>query len=241
MSSSSGYSYGSLRANAGNEPICGRKFSFSDGSLTCSSYTWSASTEYRPFISIDLDENKAYLKVLDSSDNLLTNFTDPSYTEDFTFVTQSVMNYQDGSGMIGKSDYIYVYRGLKYVNSSTVSLGQEESNTGGSSTWWNTNWNKKTEITITDTAGIEINNYSIKLNINYDSDMQPDFDDLRFVNNAEDTELDYWIEEKIDSTSAIVWVKLPTLISSGDTTIYMYYGNQNTSSLSNEKNSFLFF
>jgi prepilin-type N-terminal cleavage/methylation domain-containing protein len=93
---------------------------------------------------------------------------------------------------------------------------------------------------ITINASTALTDYQVKLTIAYDSDMQPDFDDLRFTSSDGTTELNYWLESKTDSTSALVWVKVPTL-SSGDNTIYMYYANASATTASNGDNTFEFF
>ena len=94
--------------------------------------------------------------------------------------------------------------------------------------WWNTSWDKKRPITIT-TYQTETD-YPMAFNISYDSDMQTDFDDLRFVDSDDSTELSYWIEEKVDGDWAYVWVKIPSL---DNKTIYMYYDNPSATSKSN--------
>jgi hypothetical protein len=70
--------------------------------------------------------------------------------------------------------------------------------------------------------------------------MQPDFDDLRFTSSDGTTELSYWLESKTDSTTATIWVKIPSL-ASGDNTIYMYYANASAITASNGDNTFEFF
>lgn len=50
-----------------------------------------------------------------------------------------------------------------------------------------------------------------------------DFADVRFRQGV--TELDYWIEKKVDSNYAIFWVEVPTIPADPDSaTIYIYYG-----------------
>jgi hypothetical protein len=67
-------------------------------------------------------------------------------------------------------------------------------------------------------------NYQLLLNITYDSVMQSDFDDLRFCNETH--ELNSWLESKVDSSYALVWVEFPTTPTNGvEQTYYMYYGN----------------
>lgn len=102
--------------------------------------------------------------------------------------------------------------------------------------WWDGDWGFKKAINVS-TAEMTWNNYTILLQIPYDSDMQADFDDLRFTNGAETTELGYWLNNKTDSTSAYVWVNT-SLTQNANTTIYMYYGNAGASSNSNRANAF---
>lgn len=100
-------------------------------------------------------------------------------------------------------------------------------------------WAKRKPVTITN-SGAEQTNYQVKLSITYDSDMQADFDDIRFANSS-GTALDYWLQTKTDSDSATVWVEVDSLAGSDDTDIYMYYGNSGASIGSNGDNTFLFF
>jgi len=97
---------------------------------------------------------------------------------------------------------------------------------------------KRQPITINSASALT--DYQVKLTVAYDSDMQPDFDDLRFTSSDQTTELNYWLESKTDSTTATIWVKIPSL-ASGDNTIYMYYGNASATTASNGDNTFEFF
>lgn len=63
-----------------------------------------------------------------------------------------------------------------------------------------------------------------------------DFSDLRFLNNDEDSELPYWIENKTDGEFANIWVK-----TNGESTIYVLYGYTNAVSTSNGIATFEFF
>jgi len=102
--------------------------------------------------------------------------------------------------------------------------------------WWDNDWQYKKPINIS-TAQVTRNNYTVLLNIAYDSDMQTDFDDLRFTNGAETLELNYWLNNKTDSTSAYVWVNT-SLTQNQNTTIYMYYGNGAVASASDRSKVF---
>jgi len=102
---------------------------------------------------------------------------------------------------------------------------------------WYSNWTKVMPINLTENNATTLTNYTILLNVTYDSDMQADFDDLRFTESTKTLEIPYWIESKVDGASAIVWVKVPTITASTNTTIYMFYGNPNASSSSTIKNA----
>jgi len=101
---------------------------------------------------------------------------------------------------------------------------------------------RRKPITISN-SGSELRDYQIFLDdIEYDSDMQSNFNDLRFVKQEDSNyrELDYWLESKTDGISADVWVKVPS-IPSGESTIYMYYGNPSVGSASDGTDTFEFF
>ncbi len=103
--------------------------------------------------------------------------------------------------------------------------------------WWNASWGKRQAITIDNTGNSStLTNYQVQVTVTYDSNMQADFDDIRFTNSS-GTELDYWMESKTDSTSATFWVEVDSIAASSNTTIYMYYDNDAVSTTSNAKNT----
>jgi len=109
-------------------------------------------------------------------------------------------------------------------------------------TWWNSTFLKKKEIRLQNhSENIEVSNYSMPVNVTYDSDMQNTFVDLMFTNGSEDTVLSHWIESKVDGNWAHVWFKIPyTLSNTTNTSIYMYYDNASVvSSESDIKTAFL--
>jgi len=108
--------------------------------------------------------------------------------------------------------------------------------------WWDSSWLRKKEINISENSGTDLYNYSVNLSITYDSDMSSNFEDLRFLNDVEDTELDYHIESYTSDTSAVVWVKVPSISASSSTVIYMYYKNSSAvSTTSNPNTTFIFY
>jgi hypothetical protein len=108
--------------------------------------------------------------------------------------------------------------------------------------WWSSQWQYRRNITINNTQNTNtLTDYQVAINLTYDSDIQPDFSDIRFT-DSNDGLLSYWIESKVNSQWAYVWVKVPYIPASSTATIYVYYGNTTpVTSLSNGDNTFLLF
>ena len=96
------------------------------------------------------------------------------------------------------------------------------------------NWNdaafsKRKSISINDFAGT-LSNFPSFLNITYDSDMQADYDDLRFYSapcGQSGGTLMYYDLETYTASSASVWLKHNLVL--GQNTVCMYYGNSTVS------------
>ena len=105
--------------------------------------------------------------------------------------------------------------------------------------WWDEAWGRKKEINISEWSGYSLTNYSVLMNVTYDSDMQVDFDDIRFLDSTESIELPYWIENHTNSGSAMVWVKT-NVTANKNTTIFMYYNNTAATNKSNYTQAFIY-
>ena len=101
-------------------------------------------------------------------------------------------------------------------------------------TWYYSDWLYRRPITITEQSGNTLTDFQVAINITYDSNMQTDFDDLRFTyyngNSGTESEIPYWIEDKVDGSWAYVWIKVPEIPANGNATVYMYYGNPSATS-----------
>ncbi|MFH1421804.1 MAG: DUF2341 domain-containing protein [Planctomycetota bacterium] len=105
-----------------------------------------------------------------------------------------------------------------------------------SSGWWNQNWKYRKPVEITNNSTENLSDHQVKMQVDYIAGgLNSDFSDLRFTDIVGNP-LFYWIESYVASTSAVVWVKIPSIAASGDVTIWMYYGNSVASSAS-DKNS----
>ena len=118
-------------------------------------------------------------------------------------------------------------------------LMEPTTSTGAEQTWYYAAWSRRAPITITNTGSAQTD-YLVRVDVAYDGDMQADFDDIRFVDSDDATPLNFWRETYTASTSAVFWVKIPS-IPAGSKTIYMYYGNGTVGNASDGDNTFIFY
>jgi len=103
--------------------------------------------------------------------------------------------------------------------------------------WTDTDFTRMKTVTVTSNVGETLDNYVIELAINYDSDMQPDFDDLRFI-DKNGNKLEYWACNKNNAVSTDIFLLIPEISPDEDTFIYMFYGNPVADDESNFENIF---
>ena len=127
----------------------------------------------------------------------------------FTPVGTVGFNQHDFSDTSACAGQAYTYR----VNTKGDGLRQAN---GGC-------WTKRAPLTFTSFpafAGVEVV-------VPFQSGMRADFADLRFYDATAHRELQYWIKQKTNSSSATIW-----LMTGANQAIYLYYGNQSASSVS---------
>jgi hypothetical protein len=107
------------------------------------------------------------------------------------------------------------------------------------SDWYQTAWSRRAPVTINNT-GAALTAFQVKVTLTYDSDMKSDFSDIRFTDSNGTTLLPYWRESYTAASSAIFWVKVPS-VPRGTKTIYVYYGNPSVSTASDGTATFEFF
>ena len=98
--------------------------------------------------------------------------------------------------------------------------------------YYNASWDYRKTVTIDNTkvsGSGSHTNFPILVSItdtNLKDNAQSDGDDILFTSSDGHTKLSHEIESYNSSTGALVaWVKVPTLSTSADTVLYMYYGN----------------
>lgn len=103
--------------------------------------------------------------------------------------------------------------------------------------WTDPAWTRMKQITVTNNAGQALQNYALHLTVSYDSDMNPNYGDIRFKHeNSGNVFCDYWIES-YDATAANIWVRIP-YTPAGNSKMYLFYGNPSATSQSNYYNVF---
>jgi len=101
--------------------------------------------------------------------------------------------------------------------------------------WYDSSWFYRTKITVDHTkVDAVLTNFTVMVKLNSSridwSHVQDDLDDLRFTSADGVSLLSYEVENHTVNTEAWLWVRLPTVSNTSDTTFYMYYGNPTASS-----------
>jgi hypothetical protein len=151
-----------------------------------------------------------------------------------------ISSWQVYKGEVLKAgNYEWRFDGKKYVNQIADVVPVKENIELKEWVWFNTTFGSKKIINISERTGNDWVNYSVYMNISYAPQMNVDFSDIRFVDANESLELPYWVESKVNSQSAMVWVKT-NLTKNTNTSIYMYFENPTATTTSNKTNAFLF-
>lgn len=110
---------------------------------------------------------------------------------------------------------------------------------GASANWYHDSWGFRRKITIDNTkvsGSSDLNNFAVLVSFSSDSTIsanaKTDGSDILFT-DSKGHQLTHEIEYYSAGT-LVTWVRIPTLSTSVDTVIYMYYGNPTASGLENE-------
>ncbi|MBX6359880.1 MAG: DUF2341 domain-containing protein [Acidobacterium ailaaui] len=111
-----------------------------------------------------------------------------------------------------------------------------------SGNWFSPSWQYRSAVTITNSNGSTLSNFQVKVQLGSNFDFTKaaaNGADIRFTASDGLTAIPFWIESW-NSTSAVLWVNVPSIPTTG-TTIFMYYGNPSATTASNGPATFLFF
>ncbi len=93
--------------------------------------------------------------------------------------------------------------------------------------WTDPTFSRMRPIVISNNGQETFSDYDLTLTIPYDTDMQVDFDDLRFT-TITGAPLSYFKYNRVNGISCDLFVKIPS-IPPGQTTVCMFYGNPSAS------------
>ena len=116
-----------------------------------------------------------------------------------------------------------------------------------SAAWFDGGYGYRQKVTVTNVTGSPLTDMQVSINLDTAAlvtanKLQSDCDDVR-ITDVNGKTLPIWIESGkygCNTTNTYIWIKVPTLPSSG-ATLYFYYGNPSASTASNGNETFVFF
>ena len=106
-----------------------------------------------------------------------------------------------------------------------------------------TEWRYYKPVTITNNTSDDLSDFQFKITVNTitlinNGKMKSNGDDIRFTVSGSCTTIPYWIESGNNSSSAAIWVKIPSLKAYETKEVLMFYGNPLASAGTNGNNTF---
>ena len=180
-------------------------------------YSFAQSSLTPPDDSFVIRNSTAIVLYIDKAGNLATrgNFYQcpdpaPSGANDFIISDTS----GEPAGFIDGATGDMFFKGTLHYNSEAA--------------WANTSFERCRTIYINNSGSEVLYNFPVFINLSYDPEMQSNFSDLRFYDSDcfnGGNRIDYEIENYTASTSAKIWVEIPTLTSPGKAISVYYYNN----------------
>ncbi len=124
-----------------------------------------------------------------------------------------------------------------------VALLMLDLNTAAAQSWYNSSWAYRRAVTISNPGGTTLTDLQVQITLDGSFNFagaKSDGSDIRLTSGDGMTLIPFWIENWISPTTASIWVKVPSVPTSG-TTLYLYYGNATATSASNGTSTFKFF
>ena len=179
-------------------------------------------------------ERTVFNNVTQQNESFLENITSVEYVfcglENYTEWVSGVPTLQAGDSALIK------IRGHKVINENIDVIPKLYGLSFSEWALWGGSWDYKKQINLTSGVDSELTNFPAHFILDTQSligngTMQEDCDDLRVADETEEGELSFEIEgQTCNTTSTIVWVKIPTFYNSSTVnSVYAYYGNAGAS------------
>ena len=176
-------------------------------------------------------------------DSLIYSVIDTSTQQIIVESDTGIINWTPDSASIGEYNYT-----ITVTDNGTSPLCDSEDITLVVKRWWDTSWNFRRRIAITEqSSGGDLVDYQtmVSLNSSFDfTNANASGDDVRvtYQDTATgiETETSFWLERwNSVSEEAEVWVKVPYVASNSIASIYIYYGNGSANPVSSFDNTFI--
>lgn len=119
-----------------------------------------------------------------------------------------------------------VLKGLFGATALTAGLPELSGKAAAQADWWNTDWEYRKKVTITEESGNELTDYPLVFTFAHDGNARSNCDDIRVVQNG--AVLPY--SKKECAGSSVTLAVKQDLPSSNTTSFYVYYGNPDADS-----------
>ena len=132
-----------------------------------------------------------------------------------------------------RNNWISILFGLLFIIFAFFLLTFSEKTNLETKAWYSSNWQYRRDVEVENDSGLGRSDEDVLVIVDTSSlitagKMQSSCNDIRFVDSDDSTLLSYWIEGGCNTTTTRVWVRIPSLPTTGKT-IYMYYGNPSAS------------
>ncbi len=210
----------------------GHQTLFSDGSASKTEATNAAGA-----IGINIPKNASVISARISANAVPAVAEDSFDHSDFTSFSKTNLVVDASGARLGQSDHSWQQTSRADFLGGTmtnITLNSEPGAIMLASSWALSDWKYRRAIVVNNSYANALVNYPVILTVDTNSlvatgRMRSGLEDVRFTSDT-GASLAYWIDTATIGNSTKIYVK--TNLTLGDTTIYMYYGNGNASSLS---------
>ena len=145
---------------------------------------------------------------------------------------------------------------IKYDSKENITIVDVDDNDylelAGQTNWYPgyKDWKYRMPINITNRNNVLLKDHQVNVTINTQQlisafKMNDTCQDIRFTyyneTSRQEVVIPYWLESGCNTPQTVIWVKIPELKANSNTTIYLYYGNNNTFNESSGDDVFIFF
>ena len=175
------------------------------------------------------------------------NFTDSWQWGDYSYTI--IANNTPGFSNESLSNQFFVRANLSLsAVTDKDSYFQDEDVLLSGSEWWNASWSYKQSFNISNNYSEDLYEYQIELSVDVanlfnSGKLRNDCGDIRFTwynsTLSSEEEINHYSDNcNVSLTNTTFWVQVPYISMIEDREIYMYYGNDNASSMSNIESTF---